>query len=140
MMNRTHTTLLMATLTLFGLSTSAADAITLRQASRPAVASVQDLHEQARRARTAAEHASVARQFRLRADALAQDLAAVDAELKEVPREPRNSLRYKWPALGQPGGATLRQRAMDLRRARVEAQRAAAHHTQLAVEHGFSAE
>lgn len=142
MMTRTLTTLLMATLALGATSAQASDDNTTRQTSRPVVATTPgtDLNQQARLARTATEHATVARQFRQRADSLSQELDAVDADLKKAAGQPRTGMRYKWPALDPDPSASLRQKAMELRRAHAEAQRAAAHHTQLAVEQGFSAE
>ncbi len=141
-MTPTPVALLMVTLTLGAATSTAAPFAAPRQASGPAVAAASDapLHEQARRARTATDHATVARQFRMRAEALSQELSVIDAELQKTPRGPRSGLRYKWPALDPLPGASLRQRAMELRRAEAESRRAAAHHTQLAVERGFSAE
>jgi len=117
-------------------ATAAADAA---QVSQPAAvdASADSLAEQARRASTAAEHAAVSQRFRLRAEALSQELTSLDSEIRNSTKGPHSAMRYKWPAMDPSPTARLRARSMDLRRAVAEAQRASAHHAQRAVEEGF---
>lgn len=85
-------------------------------------------------AKTATEHAAVARGYRELAAQRAQQAAAHEAQVNRLRREPPDPLRMKWRhALPDPV-AKEQDRAQKARLAAQEAQGLAARHSQLAVE------
>ena len=87
----------------------------------------------AREARTAGEHADVARRYRLQADALdakaAQHEARAETLAKNAP-----GIAHKWPSMAPQNAKLAKQQAVDARRAARESRELASHHQSLAVE------
>ena len=105
------------------------------------VGETHSLEALARDARTATDHASVAKQYRERSEALHQEATRLEQELRKLPAQARSSMASKWPAmdLGDRKAANLRTEALNARQAAHEASLTATRHHQLAVEKGFAA-
>ena len=98
------------------------------------------LQQRAVEARSAAEHADVARMFRERAEALTIEAERLEASFRRT-RGVTSPMASKWPAL-DPGASTNRadrRRALQLREAAAQAARTATRHHALAIERGFGA-
>jgi hypothetical protein len=110
--------------------------------TRQASVNQDSLASQSRSARTAADHAEVAKQYRQRAESLTQEAAKLDQELKKFANRPQPQMAGKWPAMygnnNSKHATNLRTEAMAAKQAAHEATLAAERHYQLAVEQGFS--
>jgi hypothetical protein len=96
----------------------------------------------ARSARTAADHADVARQYRERAESLSKDAAKLDQQLQKLATRPQPQMAGKWPAMygnrDSQHASNLRREALAAKQAAHEATVAAERHYQLAIEQGFA--
>lgn len=102
-------------------------------AAEPVSESVK-LHRLAQSATTAAEHAKVAKLFRLQGEAMEAKALAHESKAKEYSSQPKPALAYKWPSMVPQKGAEERKLAVQARRASREAFEMASKHVQLAVE------
>ncbi len=98
------------------------------------------LQQRALEARSASEHAAVARQFRQRAEALTAEADRLDAEFQRQRKGASHPIFSKWPALdpGRTAARAERLRAVNVREAAYQASRSAARHHALAIESGFA--
>jgi hypothetical protein len=99
-----------------------------------------NLDEVARRARTASDHADVARRYREQSEALMAQAAELDHAARTERPQARSPLAYKWPALDG-GSSQMRERqhrVAQSQQAALAASRAAAYHHALAVEKGLA--
>jgi hypothetical protein len=87
----------------------------------------------AKKADTPKEHANVAKQYRLRAEALEAKAAEHEANAKKM-RNNTNAMSHKWPAMVNNGWQRESQLAVQARRAAQECYAIAAKHVSLAVE------
>lgn len=95
----------------------------------------QELELLARDAKTPAEHANVARHYRLRAEAFEAKATRHEAEARKMSdRTKGHPLSSKWPAMTRNAAAQERQAAMQARRAATESFDLADRHIRLAVE------
>jgi hypothetical protein len=88
----------------------------------------------AKEAKTPADHARVANQYRLRAEAF--ELKAIEQEAiaaKEAKRTP-NPLAAKWPGMARNTAKQARDKAVQARRAAAECYELASRHVALSVE------
>ena len=92
------------------------------------------LEKLAAKASTPAEHATVAKQYRLRAEALDATAEKHEAEARKLSNGPANPMAAKWPAMAGRSAQTERQLAVQARRAAQECYARADHHLRLAVE------
>ncbi|MDX1982163.1 MAG: hypothetical protein SFV51_17960 [Bryobacteraceae bacterium] len=104
------------------------------------IAEAKKLEAMATAAKTPAEHASVSRQYRLRAESFEAKAAVHEAEAKKLSERPRHAMDYKWPAMTNSGRDRERRLAMEARRAAQECYAIAERHAQRAVEAQFAAE
>ncbi len=100
------------------------------------------LATQARNASSAADHADVAKQYRLRAESLSQEAAKLDEQLGKLSTRPQPQMAGKWPQMygnrDSSHASNLRSEALAVKKAAHEATLAAERHYQQAVEQGFS--
>jgi hypothetical protein len=92
------------------------------------------LEAMARDAKTPAEHAKVAKQYRLRAEAFETNAKKHEEEARKLQAQPRSPLELKWPAMARKPWERETQLAMQARRAAQEAYAVADKHIRLAVE------
>jgi hypothetical protein len=107
-------------------------------AGQTETASHEALQVLARDARTAADHADVARQFRQRAERLTVTADQIEARAREH-RQTTSQLDAKWPASGMSDRhvANLRNEATSARQDAHDARVAATRHYGLAIEQAF---
>lgn len=87
----------------------------------------------AREARTASDHADVAKRYRLQAEAL--DKKAVEHEAKaEQLAKNAPGIAHKWPSMAPQTMKVAKQEAVEARRAARESRELASYHQSLAVE------
>ncbi len=96
------------------------------------------LHEMALSAKTPAEHATVAKHYRLRAENFEAKAKSHDAEVRRLSSGPVIGIDAKWPAMARKTWQQERQHAMEARRAAEECYAVADRHVRLAVEAGFA--
>jgi hypothetical protein len=96
-------------------------------------ASLEPIHERAAGANTAAEHASVAREYRLQSEAFAEKARAHEKEAAQLTKA-AGAMAYKWPAMTSRRLHEAKAAAVEARRAQREAKERADHHIRLAVE------
>lgn len=84
-------------------------------------------------ARTAARHAALSRQFRLRAEALDAEAAGHEANVEKLTKSAGAMVR-KWPGMATKPLETEREKAMEARRAARESRKSAEKHLRLGVE------
>ena len=96
-------------------------------------AAMASLATRARASRTPAEHAIIARDYRLRAEALDAQAAAHETRLDAMAVN-RSPMAFKWPALAAPGLNRARQEAAAARRAAGESRVLAERRLRLSVE------
>jgi hypothetical protein len=118
-----------------GIATGALLAITAAAplAAEPMV-DEKKLEVMAKEAKTSADHARVAKQYRLRAEAF--ELKAIGHEAaaaREAKRTP-SAAEVKWPALTRNNAKQAREKAVQARRAAAECYELAAQHIALSVE------
>jgi hypothetical protein len=118
------TTALALTLGFAGFASSAAAQET---------AAMREVHVMARNATTTEEHAAVAKQYRLQAEALATKAEEHEAEVKRLMRS-SGPMAHKWPAMAPKGIQRAKDLALEARRASRESLRLADHHVRLSVE------
>jgi hypothetical protein len=94
---------------------------------------MREVHLMAKNAATTEEHATVAKQYRLQAEALAAKAVEHEAEVKRLMRS-GGPMVHKWPALAPKGIQREKDLALEARRASRESQRLADHHVRLSVE------
>lgn len=87
----------------------------------------------AREARTANEHADVAKRFRMHADALDLEAARHEVQAEKLAKN-APSVVHKWPAMAPKELTQAKQQAAEARRAARESREQAARHQSLAVE------
>ncbi|MGE0449002.1 MAG: hypothetical protein AB7Q29_05395 [Vicinamibacterales bacterium] len=87
----------------------------------------------ARDARTAAQHADVAKRFRLQADALDAQAAEHEARAARLSRS-APAIAHKWPSMAPTALKKAKQEAIDTRRAARESRELAETHRALAIE------
>jgi hypothetical protein len=121
---------LFAALTLAGTTLFAAE-----KANLPTEKEIAKLADSAR---TATDHASVAKAYRLRAEAFTEMAEKHEAEVAKKQNGPQIGMASKWPAMSRNSAQREKQKAIDARRAARESEQLAAYHTQLAVEAGFA--
>lgn len=101
------------------------------------VASAQDTTSQlaslAREARTAGEHADVAKRYRMHADTLDMEAAKHEVRAEKLSKN-APSIVHKWPAMAPRELNQAKQQAAEARRAARESRDLAARHQSLAVE------
>lgn len=129
---------LFKTMTLAAAGTVAALILTTagvdRAAAAEPVSETAKLHRMAKEANTAADHAQVAKLFRLQGEAMEAKAAAHEKKAKEFEARPKSPLAHKWPAMAPQQGREERALALQARRAAQESFDLAAKHIQLAVE------
>jgi hypothetical protein len=91
----------------------------------------------AKEAETATEHAAVAKQFRLRAEALEKKAKEHEAQAKNLASSP---MAVKWPGMMPKALQREKQAAIEARRAAQESYQIADRHLRLAVERDLAAE
>ncbi|MDZ7636690.1 MAG: hypothetical protein U5J83_00280 [Bryobacterales bacterium] len=96
-----------------------------------------EIAKMAESARSASEHAAVAKAYRLRAEEFAETAERLEAEVAKKQTGPKVGMSSKWPAMSRNSAQREKQQAIAARRAARESQEMAALHTQLAVEAGF---
>jgi hypothetical protein len=118
-------------------------AVVLMGMPLPAVAAdliVED-HEliaMAKSAATPAQHAAVAKQYRLRAEALEANASDHEAAARKAEGRPLPPIAHKWPAMYRNTGVEKeKQLAIQARKAAEEARSLAAYHLSRSVESGF---
>jgi flagellar motor protein MotB len=92
------------------------------------------LEAMARDAKSPADHAKVAKQYRLRAEAFEAKANKHEEEARKLQAQPRSPLEMKWPAMARKPWEREAQLAIEARRAAGEAYAAADKHIRLAVE------
>lgn len=102
-------------------------------AAEPVSESVK-LHRMAREATTAADHARVAKLFRLRGEAMEAKALEHESRARQFSEQPKPALAHKWPSMVPQKSAEERKLAVQTRRASREAFEMASKHVQLAVE------
>jgi len=93
----------------------------------------QDLQTMARAASTTAEHASVARQYRLEGEAFAAKASEHEANVNRMTKS-AGSIMHKWPSMAPGALRAEKDLAMAARRSSEESFRLADHHLRLSVE------
>lgn len=91
------------------------------------------LHARAATARTTAQHAAVAKEFRLQAESLGQKAAAHEKEAEQLMRS-AGPMVHKWPAMAPRKLQEEKALAVQARRQEREARKLADHHLRMAVE------
>jgi hypothetical protein len=118
-----------------GIATGVLFAITaVAPAAAEPMVDEKKLEVMAKEAKSAADHARVAKQYRLRAEAF--ELKAIEYDAiagKEAKRTPLGA-EVKWPAMGRNTGKQARDKAVQARRAAAENYELAARHAALSVE------
>lgn len=94
---------------------------------------LEPVHVRAARADTAAEHAAVARDYRLQAEAFAAKAAAHEKEAAQLTRA-SGAMIHKWPAMASRQLQNEKAKALEARRAELESRALADRHIRLAVE------
>lgn len=84
-------------------------------------------------ARTASEHADVAKRFRMQADALDLEAARHEVQAEKLAKN-APAVVHKWPAMAPKELTQAKQQAAEARRAARESREQAARHQSLAVE------
>ncbi len=84
-------------------------------------------------ARTSAEHAKVAKEYRLQAESFEATAAEYDATVKRLSKNP-SPMTYKWPSMASPDLVQAKQKAVEARRAARESRELADHHLRRSVE------
>lgn len=105
-------------------------------AAEPAVETGK-LEQMAKAAKSASDHAAVAKQYRLRAEAFEAKAEKHESEAHSMRNSASIGIAAKWPAMAQKSVQKERQKAMQARRAASEAYELADRHSRLAVEAGF---
>jgi len=90
------------------------------------------LQAMARTAATAPEHAEVAKQYRLHAEALDAQAAKQEEQVTKLARS-AGATADKWPAMAN-GHQEAKEKAVQARRAAAESRKLADHHARLVVE------
>lgn len=112
--------------------------VTLGSASEPTqVPKDKELAKMAEKADTASEHATVAKAYRLRAEAFTKIAEMHEEEVARKQNGPKIGMAAKWPSMSRNSLQREKQRAIEARRSARECDELAALHTQLAVEKGF---
>src|SRR5262245_11261110 len=106
--------------------------LALRAAAGDTRVSGERLQAMASEAKTEGDHAEVARQYRLRAEALDAEAAQHEQRAKDLDRS-AGAMAYKWPALVS-GRQRVKEKAVQTRRFAAESRRLADHHIRMAVE------
>ncbi|MGE0592385.1 MAG: hypothetical protein AB7G23_18930 [Vicinamibacterales bacterium] len=133
-MTRGTLTALAVTTLLFG-SAGLTTATAAPQAQAQAGPTASDtLARRSAEATTPAEHASVARDYRLRAEAFEEQAQEHEADAVRLAERRRFPVELKMPAVLRRDGERERRLAMQARRAAREAYERADHHIRLAVE------
>ncbi|MCW5966359.1 MAG: hypothetical protein KIT83_20145 [Bryobacterales bacterium] len=99
-----------------------------------AFADTSALERMAESAQCAAEHAEVARGYRLRAEQLEAKAVKHEKNATELEARPKGPMHHKWPAMAQKPWAKERDMAMQARRAANESQLLADKHLRLGME------
>lgn len=105
-----------------------------RAAAAEPVSEMAKLHRMAQEATTSADHAKVAKLFRLQGEAMEAKASTHEKNAKEFEARPKSPLAHKWPAMAPRQGREERALAVQARRAAQESFDLAAKHIQLAVE------
>ncbi len=92
------------------------------------------LERMAESAQCAAEHAEVARGYRMRAEQLEAKAVKHEEKAKELEARPKGPMHHKWPAMAQKPWSKERDLAMQARRAAKESQLLADKHLRLGME------
>ncbi len=87
----------------------------------------------AKEARTPADHAKVAKSYRLQADEFDARAAEYEARVARLAKH-QPGISYKWPAMAPPDITRAKQQAMAARRAARESRALAEQHVHLSVE------
>jgi hypothetical protein len=95
------------------------------------------IEQLAKNAFTAAEHAEVARQYRIRAESFEAKALMHEEEARKLAKQPLPPMAYKWPAMVQRPAEKESLLAMQARRAARESYELADNHIRRAVEAGF---
>lgn len=114
--------------------TLAAPAAAVEPAKEKDLIDANKLALMAREAKTPAEHATVAKHYRLRAEAFEAKAQKHEAEAQKLAARPRNPLEVKWPAMARKSWQRESQLAVQARRAAKESYDLADRHIRLAVE------
>jgi hypothetical protein len=122
--------LLLAALTLAGTALFAAE-----KANFP---TEKEIAKMAENARSASDHAEVAKAYRLRAEAFTEMAEKYEAEVAKKQNGPQIGMAAKWPSMSRNSAQREKQKAIEARRAARQSEQLAALHTQLAVEAGFA--
>lgn len=93
----------------------------------------EQLQSMAREASTAADHAAVARQYRLHAESHQAQAEALEARVNEM-AESRRAMSKKWPAMTSQSYNNAKRDAIEARRAAQENLALAHHHIRMTVE------
>jgi hypothetical protein len=131
MRNMLYTTLSLTLL--FALSFPAA-AAAVEQTDERGLIDIKELELLAKEAKTPAEHAAVAKHYRLRAEAFETKAVKHEEEAAKLAKRPRHPLESKWPAMVRNAADRERKLAMQARRAAKECFDLADQHIRLAVE------
>jgi hypothetical protein len=118
-------------------SSNAAAASAKMDTTKAELMNAEELARLAKDARTAEEHATVAKQYRLRGEWHEKEAVKHEQKVRAMSNSP---IAQKWPAMAPKRAGQERHLAVEARRASQEAFRLAERHTQLAVEAGFRAE
>lgn len=109
-------------------------AMSMPAAAVEPVVDAQRLETLAKSADTQAEHAYVAKQYRLRSEALETKAIEHEKKAAELKAAPRSPMAYKWPAMANKPWEKEQKLAMQARRASQEALALANRHIRLSVE------
>ena len=93
-----------------------------------------ELQDLARNASTSAEHATVAKHYRMRAESFEAKAKAHDETAKELKSTPLPPMAHKWPSMVNRPWEREERLAMQARRAAQESLALAGRHLQLSVE------
>ena len=81
-----------------------------------------------------AEHAKLAKEYRLRAESFEAQAKKHEAEARKLHARPRSPIAHKWPAMSPEPWVKERQLAMEARRAAKESMEIADNHMRASVE------
>jgi hypothetical protein len=94
---------------------------------------LEKVHKMAKEAVTASDHATVAKHYRLHAEAQEREAIALEKE-----RGPLPAMAHKWPSMVRKAGEKERSLAMQAKRTAKELLALSDKHMKLAIEQGFA--
>jgi hypothetical protein len=97
-----------------------------------------NLEAVAKAAKTPADHAKVAKQYRLRAEEWKTKAEKHEADVKRLKARHKSAMEYKWPAMANNQSLEkARQMAVEARRAALESNELAEYHYRASIESQF---